>query len=377
MVRQRRLLSRGLTILALTAAFALSTAVFNTTYAAQARVNAELTNGADVAVTTKTGGLPAQLLPQARRLPRVAAAEPLQHRYAYVGNDLQDLFGIDAATIGQATSLSDAWFSGVPAREALAALRSTPDGVFVSEETMRDFQLNRGDLVRLRLQSAGDGAYHVVPFRFVGVVREFPTAPRDSFLVANAAYVAGSTGTAAYQTLLVRTGSPGAVAASLRGMSGPASGASVSDIHSQLAATLSGLTALDLGGLTTLELSFAVVLAAAAAGLVLALGLAERRRTFAIVTALGARRRQVGAFVWSEAAFVTLGGMALGALAGWGLSHALVKILTGVFDPPPQNLAVPWTYLAGLAVVVGAAWAASRANLAAARRPALELIRDL
>ena len=195
--------------------------------------------------------------------------------------------------------------------------------------------------------------------------------------MANAAYVAGSTGTAAYQTLLVRTGSPGAVAASLRGMSGPASGASVSDIHSQLAATLSGLTALDLGGLTTLELSFAVVLAAAAAGLVLALGLAERRRTFAIVTALGARRRQVGAFVWSEAAFVRLGGMALGALAGWGLSHALVKILTGVFDPPPQNLAVPWTYLAGLAVVVGAAWAASRANLAAARRPALELIRDL
>ena len=76
MVRQRRLLSRGLTILALTAAFALSTAVFNTTYAAQARVDAELTNGADVAVTTKTGGLPAQLLPQARRLPRVAAAEP-------------------------------------------------------------------------------------------------------------------------------------------------------------------------------------------------------------------------------------------------------------------------------------------------------------
>jgi ABC-type antimicrobial peptide transport system permease subunit len=96
--------------------------------------------------------------------------------------------------------------------------------------------------------------------------------------------------------------------------------------------TRPGLTAIDLAGLTRLELAFAFVLAAAASGLVLALGLAERQRTFAFASALGAKTRQLAAFVWSEAAFVTAVGIVLGVLAGWGVSFVLVKILTGVFD---------------------------------------------
>ena len=82
---------------------------------------------------------------------------------------------------------------------------------------MHDFQLQPGDTVRLRLQFAADHAYHVVPFTYVGVAREFPTAPHDSFLVANAAYVARPTGSPAAQTLLIRTnGSPPTVAAEVR-----------------------------------------------------------------------------------------------------------------------------------------------------------------
>jgi putative ABC transport system permease protein len=383
MVRQRRVLSRGLTILALSAAFAVSTAVFNTTYSAQARVDAQLTNGADVAITARsaTTGVPDGLLTRVRALPKVAAAEPLQRRHVYVGNDLQDLFGVNPAAIGSATTLSDAYFSGLTARQALAALRATPDGLLVSQETMKDFQLTRGDLVRLRLQSAADGAYHPVAFHFIGVVREFPTAPRDSFLIANATYVAQATGSPAAQAILVRTSAAGAVAGSVRGLLATVAGGTgvdVTDIGTELATTLSGLTALDLGSLTTVELAFAVILAAAAAGLVLALGLAERRRMFAIVTALGAKRRQVGAFVWSETAFVTAGGAVAGALAGWALSFTLVKILTGVFDPPPESLAVPWRGLGGLALVIAlAALGAGAASLAASRRPVTELIRDL
>ena len=120
------------------------------------------------------------------------------------------------------------------------------------------------------------------------------------------------------------------------------------DISTELKITLTGLTALDLSGLTRLELTFAFILAGAASGLVLALGLAERRRTFAIAAALGARSRQIASFVWSEAIFVTVGGLALGVLSGWGLSFIIVKILTGVFDPPPPHLFVPYAYLAAL-----------------------------
>ena len=44
LVRQRRLISRGVVLVALAIAFALSTAIFNTTFNAQSRVDAELSN---------------------------------------------------------------------------------------------------------------------------------------------------------------------------------------------------------------------------------------------------------------------------------------------------------------------------------------------
>jgi putative ABC transport system permease protein len=380
MSRQRRLLSRGLMIMALTGSFAVSTAVFNATYAAQSKVDAQLTNGADVAATTAAEtGLPPTLPSRVQGLPGVAAVAPMQHRFAYVGNDLQDLFGIDPKTIGAATPMSDAFFAGGHASQVLAQLAAKPDALLVSDETVKDFQLHLGDLIRLKLTFASDHAYHVVPFHYMGVVREFPTAPKDSFFVANASYVATQTGSPAFQTLLVRTnGSPPQVAAEVRRILGPTAGATVQDLVSQLKITRSGLTAIDLSGLTRLELAFAFILAAAASGLVLALGLAERRRMFAIASALGAKTRQMAMFVWSEAAFVTAGGILLGILAGWGVSFVLVKILTGVFDPPPQHLFVPWAYLGIVgAVTIGAVTAAIVGALRATRRPAVEIVRDL
>ena len=112
-------------------------------------------------------------------VPGVAAAEPMQHRLAYVGTDLQDLYGIDPARIGQATELSNAYFADGNAAATLALLAGTEDGVLVSDETVSDFQLSQGDTINLRIQSAADHQYHVVPFKFIGVVREFPTAPRE------------------------------------------------------------------------------------------------------------------------------------------------------------------------------------------------------
>jgi putative ABC transport system permease protein len=382
MSRQRRLLARGLVLTALTTSFGVSTALFNTTYANQARVDAQLTNGADVTATTPVAGaLPADMAARVRKLPGVAAAETMQHRFAYVGNDLQDMYGIDAARISGATTVSDAYFAGGDAAGTLAKLARQPDAVLVSAETVKDFQLQPGDLLRLRLQSTMDHTYHEVPFHYAGTVREFPTAPTDSFLIANASYIAQATGSSAGQTLLVRTAGsaqPPTVAAAVRQAFPPATGVTVQDISTQLRATLSGLTAVDLAGLTRIELGFALLLAMAATGLVLALGLAERRRTFAITTALGARARQLAAFVWSEALFVTLGGVLLGGLAGWLLAQVLVTTLTGVFDPPPEALFVPWSFLSGLAaaavaaVVVACGWA-----LRSSRRPVVELVRDL
>jgi putative ABC transport system permease protein len=110
----------------------------------------------------------------------------------------------------------------------------------------------------------------------------------------------------------------------------------------------SSLVAVDLRSLTGLELAFAIPLVAGAIGLVFALGLAERRRSFAILRALGATTHQLGAFLWSEALLVYAFGTLAGLGLGWAIAWMLTKLMTQVFDPPPDTLYVPWTYLIAL-----------------------------
>ncbi|PDT01698.1 ABC transporter permease [Rhizobium chutanense] len=349
--RQGRRLTAGIGLAALAFAFASSTAIFNATYEAQARVDAELTNGADVAVTGTSAAPASQALARLSKLPGIAASQPMQHRYAYVGADLQDLYGIDPMRIGTATAISDAYFANGDATAALADLAQTPDGVLVSQETVNDYQLSRGDSINLRLQNAADHQYHVVPFHIVGVVREFPTAPKDSFLVANAAYIAQQTGSSASEIVLIRSsGDPARVALAARNATAGIPGLKVSQIGDAVALIGSSLTAIDLAGLTRLELIYALVVLAASGGLVLGLGFADRERSFAVLVALGARPRQLGAFLWSEAALVTGSGMVLGLGAGMLIAYVLVKLLIGVFDPPPDTLSMPWLYLLALIV---------------------------
>lgn len=379
MGRQRRLLARAVTLVALTAAFAGTTAVFNSTYQQQAEADARLSNGADVTVAESPGvrvgpGGAGRLA----MVPGVKSVEPLQHRFAYVGADLQDLYGVRPSTIGAAGKLQDGWFQGGTASALMRSLVARPDGVLVSAETVHDFQLRLGDTLRLRLQDGQTQRFKTVPFRYIGVAKEFPTAPKDSFFVANASYVARASGSDAVGSFLVQTDgtNPATVARRIRAQVGTT--AAVTDIATQRKVVGSNLTAVELSGLTKVELGFALILAAATSGLALGLGFHERRRTFAIASALGARSHQLGGFVWSESAFVTGGGLILGAVMASGLSIMLVKVLTGVFDPPPDVLSVPWTYLTVVITLILVAVAAAGAiTLRALRRPAIEELRDL
>ena len=377
--RNRRPLVRSIVLLAAAVSFAASTAVFNATYQQQAGADAQLTNGADVAVTVSPGTV---VHPAAAAgltgTPGVRRVEPLQHRLAYVGNDLQDLYGIRPDTIGSATTLQNTYFQGATAREVLATLARTPDGVLVSAETVKDYQLHLGDTVNLRLQDGPTGSRRAVPFRYVGVVNEFPTAPRDSFFVTNAAYVTRMSGSDAVGAFLVDTGGRNqpTVAAALQARLGTT--AAVTDLTQVRGTIGSSLTAVDLRSLTRIELAFAVLLAAAAGGLVLALELAERRRSQAIARVLGATRRQLRGSLLVEALVVGIGGLGTGALLSWALSAMIVKVLTGVFDPPPDSLAVPAGYLGATAaavalVLAGAAVLASRTS----GRPPVEELREL
>ncbi|MCU1556239.1 MAG: hypothetical protein JWN09_234 [Microbacteriaceae bacterium] len=379
MSRQRSLLARGGVMLALALTFALSTSIFNATYQHQAEVDARLTNGADIAVVEPPGS---NVAPAASStiaaVPGVTAVEPLQHRYAYVGSDLQDLFGVRAATITQATLLQDAYFQGGTAAQLMATLARQPDAILVSAETVKDFQLQPGELIKLRLQNATTQSLVTVSFHYVGIAKEFPTAPKDSFFIANSTYIAQQTSDSSVSSFLVDTGgqSTDSTAAALRHAVG--NSATVTAIGAARSSVGSSLTSVDLAGLTRVELAFALVIAAGSGGLLFTLGLAERRRTFAIATVLGANRRQLRGLVLAEAAAVAVGGTIAGALLGWLLSQMLVSVLTGVFDPPPAALTVPWAYLAGTAVIaIGAILSGAIWSARTAQRPAIETIREL
>jgi putative ABC transport system permease protein len=376
--RSRALVTRGAVVLALAVAFAVSTAVFNATYQQQALVDARLTNGADVTVTEAPG---ARVAPSAgaalATVPGVRVVEPLQHRFAYVGADLQDMYGVRPRSVTSATSLQDSWFTGGTADQLMAKLAATPDGVLVSAETVTDYQLHLGDSLQLRVQNTAGGGPVTATFHYVGVANEFPTAPKDSFLVANADYLTQVTGNDSVAAFLVDAGGRGdpALIDALRQAAGP--GATVTSLSEAVATIGSSLSAVDLHGLTALELGFAFALGAASGGLVLAVGMAERRRTFAVLRALGARPRQTAAFVVGEAAVVVVLGLGLGAVLGGALARVLVSVLSGVFDPPPSALAVPWTYLTLLAVaVVGSIAVACAVVLAWTRRASASSLRE-
>lgn len=376
---QSRRITHGIAMTALAVSFAVSTAVFNTTYNAQARVDAELTNGSDVTVFGTATHPAGTRLTQLAALPDVVAAAPMQHRFAYVGADLQDFYGIDPVAIGDATDFPDAYFAGGKAANVLATLAETPNGVLVSQETVQDFQLSVGDTINLRLMNIADHQYHPVPFTFIGVTREFPTAPKDSFLVANAAYIARMTGADTSEYVLMRAkGDPAALAHAASAALADDPALQVKDVGSAAHIIGSSLTAVDLSGLTAIELAFALGMAVAAAGLMLGLGFLDRRRSFAILTAIGAKPRQLAAFLWGEGLLVAVGGLVFGLLSGLTMAWMLVKLLTGVFDPAPDALAIPASYLALVLVLLLASIAAAvllTRNVGQVK--AAELLRDL
>lgn len=380
LTRQHRLVTRATLLAGLAFAFGVSTAVFNSTYAAQSRIDAELTNGGDVTVTGSTDTPPSRKLELLRAIPGVISIAPMVHRFAFVGNDLQDIFGIDPRTIGNTTPMSNAFFGNGNAAATLAELARTPDGVLVSEETVQTYQLHPSDTLALRLQDARTHAYVPIRFRFIGVTREFPTAPKDSFLVANANYIAAQTRAGGAEVVLLRT-QPGAIdriAAEALQIVHDLSGTQVTTIDQAQRKIGSSLTAIDLHALTALELIFAVIFVAAATGLLLALGLAERLRTFAILDALGAKNRQLLAFLAAEAGLVATAGAAFGIALGFAVTQVLVKVLTGVFDPPPEALTVPWPYLAGLVIAAAFSTAAAVAiSLRASQKSVVAELREL
>ena len=362
--RRRQVIARGAAGLTAAVGLGVSTAVFTATYDRQARLDVALTVGADVAATAVPGThATVGMLERFAKTPGVTAAQPLIHRFAYVGSDLQDLFGVMPRSIASATSLQNAFVPGSTITSALAAMSRRPDGVLLAAETIQSYQLQRGDLVNLRVLDARSSKYVLVPFHVVGTIKEFPTAPKDSFIVANLSYLQAVSHDRSVSTFLMASTDPRKTAASLKRTLGI--GWQVQDVISSRTAvtTTSGLAATDLAGLARLELGFALLFTLVITFLTLGLGLSERRRALVVLGVLGASRRQRTAFLAAEGRLLITTGLAAGLGVGLMLGYLLVKLLTGIFDPAPDGIVVPMLYVGGIVLSALLAGVAGLAGL--------------
>jgi putative ABC transport system permease protein len=363
--RRGAAINRGLIVVGLLLAFGVNLGIFTATYDQQSKVDAQLTLGADITATAAPGVTTQHSL-QARiaAVPGVGSTSAIDHSYAYVGPDLQDTFGIDPTTISRATTLRDSYFLGAGAVQTINRLRARRDGILVSKETIADYQLRIGDLLNLRVLDRRSGRFRVVRFHVAGVVQEFPSAPRDSFMVANLSYLQAADHAGGPNVVFASAHNPAATAAAVARAT-RTDGTIVKNIDQQAQQTVSSITTVDLRGISQIEEAFTVALAAAAMALFIALAVIERRHEFATMAAVGATLRSISSFVWTEAALVLAAATLLAAGLGLLLALMLVAMLQHVFDPPPDALAVPWVYLGELA---GAALAATTLAVAIAAR---------
>ncbi|MEA2467611.1 MAG: putative transport system permease protein, partial [Thermoleophilaceae bacterium] len=376
--RRGAAINRGLVVAGLLLAFGVNLGLFTATYDHQAAVDAQLTLGADLAVTAPRAGAAPKLAPTVSAVRGVTATTALDHAYAYVGPDLQDTYGIDASTFTRATTLRDSYFLGGSAQQMIDRLKTTSDGILVSRETITDYQLNVGDLLRLRVLDHSTGKFRVAPFHVVGVVQEFPSAPKDSFMVTNLSYLEQVTNGPGPNVIFAKTSSDPSAVAKRVGAAVVPLGGSVKNIKDQVQQTTSSITTVDLSGISRIEQAFSLILAAGAMSLFVALAIGERRQEFATMAALGASVREISAFLWSEVVMVLGAALILAGGLGWLLSLMLVAMLKHVFDPPPDQLSVPWMFLRGLGLsaILAAAVAATLTIRMIGRLPLGAILRE-
>jgi putative ABC transport system permease protein len=364
--------SRAIVLLALAMSFATSTLTFDATYRQQQRVDAALTLGADLKAVP-TGTVDASVAASVAG-PDVAAVSPFVDRVVYVGSEAQDLLAIDPASLPGVATLSDSFFQGSTSAAAMQALASQPDAIFVSAETAKDYSIVVGDRIRVRVPDA-HGQLREVDFHMAGIALEFPTAPKDAFLVANLDYVARQTANPAISFVLARaTGDPSAAAVGQR----LGSAWTVTELRSTSARLANSVTSVDLAALVTLDVGFAVVIASLGVALFLLAGLSERRRELATLAAIGAEPAQLGALVAGETSVVGVAGVAAGIGIGGLVGVTLLAILAGVFDPPAELPSFPLAALGAviLSVVVGLVGADLVAGRAMRRIDVLGALRE-
>jgi putative ABC transport system permease protein len=89
-----------------------------------------------------------------------------------------------------------------------------------------------------------------------------------------------------------------------------------------------------------------------ATGLFFGLELSQKKQSFAVIKSLGASDRQLNAFIMIQSIIIIFGRCITGFIFGFTEAEILVKILTGIFDPPPDFITIPFGYIALTLIII-------------------------
>ncbi len=166
-----------------------------------------------------------------------------------------------------------------------------------------------------------------------GIALEFPTAPKDAFLVANLDYVAAQVHDPRISFVLARTSGDGDTAAIAQRLG---DGWRVDGLDSVTARLANSITSVDLEALVLIDILFALLISSVGAAMFVLAGVADRARELAALIAVGADPRQVRSLLAGEVGTIGVAAIAAGLIISVLVGITLLTILAGVFDPPPR-----------------------------------------
>ena len=248
------------------------------------------------------------------------------------------MLALDPATYQQGTHATIRMQSG----QGPQALAHDPTGILLDPLIADENQVKPGDPFPITIFPDDQDRSRSLNFHVVGVFRSVPpTDPPAEMVISNAGLQGSVLPPADFYLAHITDGRPpSAVAAQLRG--GPVGHSfTVVTKTEQARVGQRSLTALNIGGLSTIE--------AVGAGLIAAIGVAvlgaflviERRRELAILEAVGADERQRLTGPVQEGALSVLGSLVIGIPLGLALSVLAVRVLGLFFILPAPLLSVP------------------------------------
>ena len=371
-------------IVSLALSFGISLSIFIHTYQVQKAVDARFALGSDIKLTVASGlhQQTAGFAQDISRVPGVAAVAPVERLQAYVGSSQQTVFGIDPQSYTLTTEPADSFFINMNAAQAMQDLANVPNGVLVSQELANSYDIRLGDpvIIRLPRTASVDSPLIEIRLQTVGIIRFFPTAQQDAFLVMNLPLMQSVTHNDKINYFLIRTSdSPHDVALRLQETLGKQVPMKTEDIDTAILALGNSMTSLNLQGLGGIEQGYSVIIISLGLAIFLLSMIYERAKEFGAIRAVGGTITQIGRILWSESLTVGMLSLLIGSFIGLILGGVFVSLLKVLYTIPPTGMNIPWGVLFALLVLIilGMALATLFANRRLARMEIAEVLREL